>query len=237
MIVLRIILLLSATFLSAHEITRSYEYDYLRELVFHGEGKMEIKQGSENHLEISADPALLRNIKISNNRGVLMILPDDVDFSARFPGIINAKLTVKHLEKITLAGNAQVDIDELKGEHFVIVLDLEGAALLEGNLYFDHLITNLYGSGQVSLQGEVKTQTIFLKGTGKYAGQNLKSETANVIIRGPGTAFVWATDELNPSIRGSGNVHHFKHSKSPKILNEKVESKGKVSPYTEGMKK
>lgn len=109
--------------------------------------------------------------------------------------------------------------------------------MLEGNLYFDHLITNLYGSGQVSLQGEVKTQTIFLKGTGKYAGQNLKSETANVIIRGPGTAFVWATDELNPSIRGSGNVHHFKHSKSPKILNEKVESKGKVSPYTEGMKK
>lgn len=195
---------------------------------------MEIKQGSENQLEVSADPALLRNIEISDKRGVLMIRPGDADFSARFPGIINAKLTVKHLEKITLAGSAQVDIDELKGEHFVIVVDLEGASFLEGNLYFDHLITNLYGSGQVSLQGEVETQTVFLKGTGKYAGQNLKSETANVIIRGPGTAFVWATDELNSSIRGSGNVHHFKHSK---ILSEIIEGEGKVSPYTGGVKK
>ena len=237
MIVLRIVLLLSATFLSAHEITHSYEYDYLRELVFHGEGKMEIKQGSKNHLEISADPALLRNIEISDKRGVLMIRPGDVDFSARFPGIINAKLTVKHLEKITLAGSAQVDIDELKGEHFVIVVDLEGAAFLEGNLHFDHLITNLYGSGQVSLQGKVKTQTIFLKGAGKYAGQNLKSENANVIIRGPGTVFVWATDELNASIRGAGHVHYVNHPKPPKILNERVEGKGKISPYTEGMKK
>jgi len=237
MMILRILLLLSATFLSARENTYSHKYDYIRELVFHGEGKMEIKQGSENHLEISADPALLRNIEISDQQGVLMIRPGDADFSTRFPGIINAKLTVKHLEKITLAGSAAVDIDELKGEHFVIVVDLEGAAFLEGNLHFDHLITNLYGSGQVSLQGKVKTQTIFLKGVGKYAAQNLKSEIANVIIRGPGTAFVWATDELNASIRGSGHVHYVNHPKPPKVLNEKIEGDGKVSPYTEGVKK
>ena len=83
----------------------------------------------------------------------------------------------------------------------------------------------------------METQTVFLKGTGKYTGQNLKSETANVIIRGPGTAFVWATDELNSSIHGSGNIHYFKHSKSPDIINEMIEGEGKVSPYTEGMKR
>ena len=237
MIVLRMILLLSALFLSAHEITYSYEYDYLRELVFRGEGKMEIRQGSKNHLEISADPALLSNIEISDNQGVLMIHPGNADFSARFPGIINVKLTVKHLEKITLAGSLEIDIDELKGEHFVIVADLDKAAFLEGNLDFDHLITNLYGSGQVSLQGEVRNQSIFLKGDGRYAGQNLKSKNANIIVRGPGTVFVLATDELNASIRESGHVHYVKHPKPPKIINERIEGKGEISPYTEEIKK
>ena len=92
--ILRILLLLSATLLSAHEMTHSYEY--LRELIFHGEGKMEIKQGSKNYLEISADPALLGNIEILDKQGVLTIHPTSADFKA--------KLTVKHLEKITLFG-------------------------------------------------------------------------------------------------------------------------------------
>jgi len=226
---LRILLLLSATLLSAHEMTHSYEYEYLRELVFHGEGKMEIKQGSKNHLEISADPALLGNIEILDKQGILTIHPASADFKA--------KLTVKHLEKITLVGTPQIDIDELKGERFVIIVGLEGAAFLEGNLYFDHLITNLYGSGQVSLQGEVKTQTIFLKGDGKYAGQNLKSEKANVIIRGPGTVCVWSAEELNTSIRGSGHVYFVNHQEPPRILNETIEGNEKVSAYSERIMK
>lgn len=235
--ILRILLLFSITFLSAHETTRSYEYDYLRELVFRGEGKIEIKQGSKNYLEISADPDLLRNTEILDKQGVLTICPSDADFFASFPGIINAKLTVERLDKITLAGSTQVDIDELRGEHFVIIVDLEGAAFLEGDLHFDHLITNLYGSSQVSLKGEVKTQTIFLKGSGKYAAQNLKSENTNVIIRGRGTVSVWAIDELNTSIHGSGHVYFVEHPEPPKLLKKKIEGKGKVSPYTEGIKK
>jgi|GEM_PF-2819449 len=225
--ILRILLLLSATLLSAHEMTHSYEY--LRELIFHGEGKMEIKQGSKNYLEISADPALLGNIEILDKQGVLTIHPTSADFKA--------KLTVKHLEKITLFGTPQIDIDELKGERFVIIVGLEGAAFLEGNLYFDHLITNLYGSGQVSLQGKVKTQTIFLKGDGKYAGQNLKSEKANVIIRGPGTVCVWSAEELNTSIQGSGHVYFVNHQAPPKILKEAIEGNKKVSAYSERIMK
>lgn len=229
---LRMLLVFLGCSLFAEDVTETFRYEYLNKFLFHGNGKIEIVQGSENVLELSADRRLLRNTEVSVNQGELIIHPVDLDLAERYPEILHAKLTVKELDKIFLAGNAQVDIDEMKGDHLMIVMQLGGASLLEGTIDYDYLIVNLYGSAEASLRGKVKDQTVYIKGSGKYSGEHLKSVDTTVNIEGSGTAYVWPTGNLDASIMGFGHIHYVK---KPKAINTRVEGTGKVSPYTKDM--
>ena len=156
-----------------------------------GEGSLQISQGRQNQLEISADPLVLMNsgvLTINTREGAL------------------GKLMVKDLKKVTLCGNVQVDIDELRGEQFMIIMQAEGTPLLEGTLYFKKLAATLYGNALVSLQGEVKDQTIYIKGSGLYAGDRLKTEKTTIHAEGLKPSSVWASKLLQAT--GSGKVQN-----------------------------
>jgi hypothetical protein len=219
----------------SHEVTRTYDFSYLREFAYHGPGKIEIKQGEKNELTLTADPELLNKTYIKEKKGILTISPKDEFFAGRFPGIINGTLKVKDLSKITLSGSISVDIDKLKGNQLMINMELEGSSLIEGLLEFNRIAVSIKGSSEAVLKGKVYEQIVYIDGAGMYEGKSLESKKALVHIRGAGTAIINATEELTATVTGYGHVHYIHNFHVPKILNKKVRGKGEISPYKEDL--
>lgn len=78
--------------LFSQEVTRSYDFNYLREFIYIGAGKIEIKQGDRNRLTLTAEEPLMENTLFADQRGVLSLAPKDPLFTGRFPGIIKGVL-------------------------------------------------------------------------------------------------------------------------------------------------
>ena len=224
-----VILLSISSILFSHEVTKSYDFNHIREFSYVGMGKIEIKQGDKNQLILTANPKLLEKIVVTNQRGVLSIALSDT-----YKGIIKGVLIVNNLSKITLRGDVSVDIDKLKGKELMIVLQEEGSSLIEGFVEFDKLAITISGNSEALLKGEVKDQVVYISGSGIYEGEALKSKNANVHIQGAGTAFVYATDKLEGSTIECGHIHYVG---TPKIINDKIQGGGRLSPYKNGQKR
>ncbi|MCP5505872.1 MAG: DUF2807 domain-containing protein [Chlamydiales bacterium] len=219
--------------LFCQEVTRSYDFNYIREFIYIGAGKIEIKQGERNRLTLTAEEALMDNTLLADQRGILSLAPKDPFFTGRFPGIMKGVLEVKELRKIELNGSVSADIDHLKGEDLTIELLAEGSSLIEGALELEKLSLSIVGSAEAVLRGNAEEQSVFITGAGAYAGENFVTKKSMIHIQGAGTAFVNATEILNALIIGYGHVHYVG---TPKI-NDKISGQGKVSPYVEGMKR
>lgn len=222
-----------SSFCFTHEVTRVYDFSYLREFSYHGRGNIEIKQGEKDRLTITTDSELIDHIHISDHRGVLDIHPKGEFFIGHFPGTIKGTLEVKNLSKINLRGSVSVDIDKLQGDQLMINMELEGASVIEGYLDFHRIAVIIEGSSEALLKGNVIEQIIYIDGAGVYLGQNLTSDYAKVYVKGAGRAIVNTTNELDASVVGYGHIHYTKPK--PIILKQKVRGEGEITPYQEGM--
>ena len=226
------ILLLISSFCFSHEVTKTYNFNYLKEFTYIGHGNIEIKQGEKDQLTLTADPKLLDSTHISDHKGTLKIISKDEVFSRNFPGTITGTLEVKNLNRINLRGGVSIDIDKLQGNQLMINMELEGSSLIEGLLDFQRIAVIIHGNSKATFKGKVVEQIVYIKGAGMYGGESLESKTAKVNIRGPGVAFVNAADELDITMLGYGHVHYIG---VPEILKKKVKGMGKITPYKEEM--
>ena len=80
------------------------------------------------------------------------------------------------------------------------------------------------GLGDVSINGEVRSQQIEISGAGNYNAPNLASETARVDISGTGTAILWVTKQLDLDLSGAGTIHYYG---SP-LINSDISGSGTV---------
>jgi hypothetical protein len=69
--------------------------------------------------------------------------------------------------------------------------------------------TEIDGSGDVELAGEVAGQNIEIGSSGEYIGGDLHSKTAAVTISGSGDATVWTTESLDARINGNGSINYY----------------------------
>ena len=72
----------------------------------------------------------------------------------------------------------------------------------------NNIVASVQGSGGLVLTGSCCYARIIVEGSGSFIGSNLEIRDAEVIIRGSGHIYVWATDCLSVKIQGSGNVYY-----------------------------
>lgn len=219
--------------LFSNEITKSYDLNYVREFVYIGAGKIEIKQSNRNRLTLTGKEVLLNKTLFSNEEGVLTLAPKDAFFTGQSPEIIRGTLEVKDLKRITLDGSVSVDIDELKGDELSVELLAQGSSLFEAHLELQKLSLRIEGSAEAILKGSADTQLIAITEAGTFMGEEFKTKTATIHIHGAGTAFVNASEILNALVYGFGHIHYIG---TPKI-NDRIIGEGKVFPYIDGMKR
>ena len=121
---------------------------------------------------------------------------------------IKYTLMVNRLFSLDIRAMAYVTAERLQTDRLAVKFN--GPGLIEiGSLVAEKLALELVGTGRAELAGFVDKQEIVLRGLGQYEAANLESRVAKIELLGPGVATLWATKQLDVSVRGPGSVSYY----------------------------
>jgi hypothetical protein len=141
---------------------------------------------------------------------------------------VEAYVTVKELEKITIGGNAKVET-----EGVIKVKDIElnilGIGKIEMNLEAENVEADISGKGNIELTGSAKVLTARIPGAGKIEAENFSVNSATIDISGAGKVNIDVKDDLNINISGVGSVNY---KNEPARINKNISGLGKIENYS-----
>jgi hypothetical protein len=227
-------------------------------------GKLYIKQGSQQRVELVGDPDIIREVETRVNSGRLSISRE-----SRFNRIFNNSditvyITVPTLEGLRVSGSGDaIGEGVFKVREFDVAVSGSGSAVVEvvadedveadlsgsgsltikgkfrefesdvsgsGKVTVDAEIygtadLSLSGSGKIIARGKAREVKADISGSGKVQAAELQATRCRVRISGSGDAQVYAKEELEADIGGSGSVSY---AGDPRRVNSNTSGSGKV---------
>jgi Putative auto-transporter adhesin, head GIN domain len=105
------------------------------------------------------------------------------------------------------------------------IVTLGSGTLSLNNVNTEKLDIEIMGSADLTADGKVKNGKIVIAGSGNVHASNLKMENAAVQISGSGNVDVFATEQVDATIYGSGNILY---TGNPKNVKSNVFGSGKI---------
>ena len=152
--------------------------------------------------EIEADDNLLPLIQSDVKNGVLY-LSSEKGYNSRRG--VTVRITVPNLESIKATGAGKFHIQDLKNDKFEL---------------------RSTGASAVTVSGETNNVEIHSTGAGVIDAHNLRAEKAKVSSSGAAKVDVYASEQLDASVSGIGQVSY---SGDPKVVNKSVSGVGAIS--------
>ena len=153
--------------------------------------------------EIEADDNILPLIKTEVRDGILFVSNDQPYHSSK-PTIL--RITLPDLNSVSSHGAGEIKIADARSND----LRIEST-----------------GAASVVASGTARSVTISSSGAGKIDTSNLHAEKARVDVNGASSIDVYASEQLDVSVSGVGNVSY---GGNPKVVNKHVSGIGSVSP-------
>ena len=162
--------------------TVELDLDSFDRIETHNSSDFVIRIGEKQKVLLTFDDNLLDNI-VTKVRGATLKVDTDESYSSRY----NCKfeITVPSLEYVSISGSSDFEIEEFKGDVFTC---------------------KITGSGDVTIDGEVKKLKIRINGSGDFDGRDLIAEDVRIKISGSGDADLFASESFDGSISGSGDI-------------------------------
>jgi hypothetical protein len=196
----------------------------VRQVVLENSGALTIVVGDAETLTIESDDNILPLLQSDVNGDTLTLTVQRGN--SINPTAINYTLTVPTLTNITTRGSGSITGSVTSGEDLEVVADGSSSIQLEtvtisdlfefsangsGSVRVSALTAaKSYGtgngSGDISLDGQVTDQELYLKGEGQFDGDGLLSNTGIVEVDGSGSATINVTDRLTATVNGSGSI-------------------------------
>jgi len=102
----------------------------------------------------------------------------------------------------------------------------EGAGVINLNNVRGELLDVEYrGAGRLAINGEVRKLRLSAEGVGEVDTKDLRTREAHVSFEGIGSVKVHASDKLNASVTGMGNLSYYGN---PRVVNKSVSGIGSV---------
>jgi hypothetical protein len=177
-------------------------------IAFKVPGKLYLKQGSTQKVEIEATKEVLSKIETSVDGSRLVIrTPDNWNWNWKNDEKINIYITINSFEGLSVAGSGQA-IGEGKFNTGDLNLDVSGSGSLDLDVASSgELKTNVSGSGQMNVKGSAKELSSQVSGSGRVSLHVDVSGDSDFSISGSGKIEASGkADELKTSISGSGKV-------------------------------
>jgi hypothetical protein len=170
----------------------------------------------------------------------------EVDAHDSFSTRRNARLEIvlPKLTRLSIDGSGKISINKLSGDEFTLsiggsadvtsdgsVRDLKIDVAGSGSATFtalacDHVDVELAGSGEISLAGISKELSIEIPGSGDLDSRDLKCEDVIADISGSGHVDVFASETLEGSVSGSGDIRYWGN---PQDVSRSISGHGRIA--------
>jgi Putative auto-transporter adhesin, head GIN domain len=174
---------------------------------FHGisvEGSMDVvlTQGATQSVVIEAQPNIAALVT-TNLRGGVWIIETEKGYSTDKDFVV--RITVPVIDVVEINGSGDVTCE---GEFNVETMKLDIAGSGNISLMFKAKKTRaeIAGSGDLKLSGSTNELTVSVAGSGDVNARGLRAGRAEVDVMGSGDVTLYASESLDASIAGSGDV-------------------------------
>ncbi len=116
-------------------------------------------------------------------------------------------VTVKDINSIGVSGSGDVYFKEGISAG-ALKIRVSGSGDVTGKLTAKTLETGISGSGDVKLNGRADNTTVSVSGSGNFSGRDLVTVSTAVRVTGSGDATINASDRIDASVSGSGDISY-----------------------------
>lgn len=170
-------------------------------------GTVEVRSGNGESVSIEAEENLLALIETVIEDGTLKIRARrDTSIRTRKLKIV---VQVRALDRVALAGSANIDVDALRGQR--VRLDIGGSGEIRvHSVEGGDIDVNLGGSGKLHVDGgSARKLSVSVAGSGDVEMARVRSDSASVSVAGSGNAKLWVRNALSLNVAGSGDVEYY----------------------------
>ncbi len=157
-------------------------------------------------IEITTDENIIPYIRTVVVGTTLKIYVEN-NLSFRPTRNISVKVSAVQIRSLSRDGSGNTTLAALETPTFVLVQAGSGNADVQASV--QTLTASIIGSGNINLQGSSQTTIISLSGSGNIDARRLLAAQATARIDGSGNINVYASQTLDATIAGSGNIFYF----------------------------
>lgn len=174
-----------------------------------------LKQGSSESVKVEADAEVINEIITEVRNGTLTIRSKNTRNWSNLWN--NRKITIyviaKDLNSVVLSGSGNLKMENQFNTN-KLELRLSGSGDFKGSVNVKNLEASISGSGDFSISGKADESTISISGSGDYRGGDLMTKSTAIRVSGSGDASIYASERVDASVSGSGDVRYSGHPKS-----------------------
>lgn len=164
-----------------------------------------ITQGQTQKVVLEGQQNILDNLNLEVSGGVLKIKYDKM---VRRAETVKIYITMKTLTEASLSGSGSL----VTTDRFQNLSNLKVSVSGSGNMDLDvnarDIEIGISGSGDIALQGSAEDLDVTISGSGGVDARDLAASGCSVSISGSGNATVFARDEIDARVSGSGNIRY-----------------------------
>lgn len=184
--------------------------------------KLYITQGESQEVVIEAQDNVFQNLNKTAENGTWEI---EFDKPVRNMKQVNIYVTVNTLKAVGVDGSGYVKAENQFTELDKLQLDINGSGAIEMDALMQECITNIVGSGMITLNGQSDKLACNIDGSGKIEAFSAPTQSAKINLVGSGIIETDAEKTLDINIEGSGKVFYRGQAQ---ITNLSVEGSGKA---------
>lgn len=195
-------------------------------------GKLYVRQGDKQSVEISANASTLEEIitEVKGRTLNVRFKSKNLIISNFDPGRIDITVTVPEINALSVSGSGDIISD---GPVTSRIIDL--AVSGNGNIFLDELNSEsvkavISGSGDIEINGGTVARelSVTISGSGNMKASRYEASNVDIKIAGSGNCNVYSNGNLKARVAGSGSVYyHGNPSIDTSVLGSGVIEKGR----------
>jgi hypothetical protein len=176
-----------------------------------------ITQGATESVKVEAPGDIMDHIKTVVEDGTLRIYNKNDGFHwgdlwGHHPKI-RVYVVIKDVDAIAVTGSGDAFFKEgIRASS--LKLNVSGSGDMTGHVDAKTLESDISGSGDMKLSGHADNSTVSVVGSGDFSARSLTTASTTVHVSGSGDASIYASEKIDASVVGSGDVSYSGHPKS-----------------------
>jgi hypothetical protein len=196
-----IVMLVLSSAINAQDVSQVRETDPFTGIDVGSIFKVELIQGDNHFVEVTANEDLLDKIETAVRNGVLHINLKGTNRNAKASVLVISPeiSSISVSGAATLTGSSDIEAPALN-------INLSGATTTTLSVITSALETKISGASDLTISGEAEHHTVNVNGAGQLKAKNLVTQTTEIKTSGASHASINVVDYLNADAGGTSSV-------------------------------